>query len=138
MSVQVEVDTRRALTMLRQTPQKLDRALHSGMEDATLYLQREMSVYPSQRPGSTYARTLVLRGSWNQADSRRIQRRGTVIEGRIASNSDIAPYNRYVQDAEHQASIHRRLWTNTVQAVARRSRQQINRFFQDRINAALR
>ena len=138
MSVQVEVDTRAALAMLRTKPQEIDRALESGIRDGTIYLQRELSTYPPQRPGSTYVRQNTLKSSWQQADSLRVQKRGSVIEGRIASNSNIAPYNRYVQDAEHQASIHRRRWTNTVQNVARRSRRQIHQFIQDRINAALR
>lgn len=138
MSAQVTVDVRVAVAMLRKKPEELNRAMESAMRDSTLYLQRQMATYPAQRPNSTYVRRNMLKASWMQADSLRIQRRGGTIEGRIASNSNIAPYNRYVQDDEFQARIHERLWTNTVQKVARRSRNQVRQFFQDRINAALR
>jgi hypothetical protein len=131
--VSIIINDREVRQMLQRAPQQIHRAMRGGMEDATTYLLRQMQTYPQQRAGSTYKRTGTLGRSW----SRRIRGRGLDIEGVVGSNSNIAPYNRRVQDQTRQASIHRGRWS-TVQQVAARSRNTIQRFFDDRLRAELR
>ena len=120
--------------MLTRAPRQIDRATRLAMGDATKHLQKQMKTYPRKRRRSTYTRTMVLKDSW----SIRIEGQGAGLTGIVGSNSDAAPYNRLVQDATRQASVHRGRWTNTAQAVATRSRDDINRMFQNRLAAELR
>lgn len=80
-----------------------------------------------------YKRTGTLRRSWSDT----VRKVGVGYEGRVTSNGNAAPYNRYVQDADRQAGVHRGRW-DTAQEVARRSRDDINRMFQNRLAAELR
>lgn len=134
MQVDITVDDVAVRQMLTRAPRQIERAQRMAMGDATKHLQKQMKTYPPQRRGSTYKRTMALRDSW----SIRIEGTGGNITGIVGSNRDSAPYNRLVQDATRQAGVHRGRWTNTVQAVAERSRDDINRMFQNRLAAELR
>lgn len=119
--------------MLQRGVRGVDRALQAAMTDATVYLLNQMRTYPPQRQGSAYKRTDTLKGSWSR-EPFRFDAGGTLV-GRVVSNGNAAPYNRYVQDRDHQATIHRGLWTNTAQAVAERSGEHISAMFQARLDA---
>ena len=128
-TVTIDIDSRAARLLLTRAPQRIDRALRAAMEDSTVLLLREQQTYPPQRTGSTYKRTNTLRRSW----SRRIRQEGSELVGEVGSNSNIAPYNRYVQDQMQQASIHRGRWSNTVQETSRRNSATIQRYFDRRL-----
>jgi hypothetical protein len=133
MEVTIEVDTRAAVAQLSRTSDNIDRALLAGMTDATVLLVNQMRVYPPQRTGSAYKRTNTLKGSWQ----RYVDNDGADLVGRVVSNSNVAPYNRFVQDATMQSRVHAGRWTNTAQNVAERSTAQINEMFANRIRAAI-
>lgn len=59
------------------------------------------------------------------------------IRGRVGSDGNIAPYNRWVQDEERQARVHRGRWV-TLQASMRRREQAIQRLFERRVEMAVR
>lgn len=103
------------------------------MTDATVYVLNQMRTYPPQRQGSTYKRTNTLKGSW----SRDVQREAGGLVGRVVSNGNAAPYNRFVQDRDQQARWHRGNWTNTAQAVSERSNDAIQDMFRARVEAAI-
>ena len=130
--ITVEIDAAAAIDMLRTMPDRIDRAMRGAMTDSTVLLLREMKQYPAPPDGSTYTRTGTLGKSW----SKRIEGRGMEITGIVGSNGSIAPYNRYVQDAEYQARIHQGRWT-TIQEAAERNRDTIEGFFESRIRAEL-
>lgn len=127
--VLITIEDREVRQMLNSAPRQFDRAMRGGMTDSTVYVLNQMQTYPPQRPGSEYVRTGNLRRSW----SRQVRGRGQDIRGIVGSNSNVAPYNRRVQDAERQASVHRGRWTNTAQRVAERSRSTIQGFFNARL-----
>lgn len=135
MEVSITINSRAAIAALTQTPARIDRAMQAGMTDATRYLLNQMRTYPPQRVGSAYIRTNMLKGSWHVPP---FQGRGLTLVGRVSSNGNVAPYNRLVQDRDHQAAVHRGRWTNTAQAVSERSERTINQMFQSRLDAALR
>ena len=87
-----------------------------------------MKEYPPTRPNQQYVRTNTLKRSW----SREVVWRGADVTGRVGSNSDMAPYNREVQDAEVQGPLFRGRW-QTVQSVARDEQRAIVRMFDERI-----
>lgn len=134
MQVEIEIQDVEVRQMLTRAPRQIERATRLAMGDALRHLLRQMKMYPPQRRGSTYKRTNTLKDSW----SSRIDGRGAALTGIVGSNSNTAPYNRLVQDATRQAGVHRGRWTNTVQAVSERSRDDINRMFQNRLAAELR
>lgn len=134
MEVTVTVNDADVRAALARVPAQLDTAMRAAMTDATVYLLAQMRTYPPQRAGSAYKRTDTLKGSWSRLP---LEGDGADLVGRVASNGNAAPYNRYVQDAEQQARVHRGLWTNTAQAVAQRSAPAINEMFRNRIAAAL-
>ena len=133
MEVDITVDDRAVRAMLDRAPAQIDRALRAAMDDATVYVLRQMQTYPPQRTGSAYKRTGTLGRSW----SRRIDGSGADITGIVGSNANIAPYNRVVQDRTRQARVHRGRWANTAQTVSERSVRPINDMFAARIRAAL-
>lgn len=133
MSVSITIDDKAVLRMLRNAPDKINRAMSAAMNDATAMLLRDLKTYPAAPPGSTYRRTRTLGRSW----SRKISGRGANIVGRVGSNSNIAPYNRYVQDADRQARVHQGRWKNTTQGVAQRRTRAIKRMFRDRLDKEL-
>lgn len=140
MEVTIEIDDVSVRQMLTRAPAQINRATRRAMTDATVWLLRQMRTYPPARRASAYKRTGTLRRSW----SRRIEGSGVGITGIVGSNSEMTrlrdgtSYNRLVQDATRQASVHRGRWTNTVQAVTERSRGQINDMFQARLREELR
>ena len=80
-----------------------------------------------------YKRTGTLGRSWHKS----ITGRGIDMVGEVKSEGNKAPYNRYVQDAEHQSRVHQGRWS-TIQSIADNRRDDINRIFDARIAAALR
>jgi hypothetical protein len=79
-----------------------------------------------------YRRTNTLYRSWATV----LRGGGAELVGGVVSSGQIAPYNRYVQDAAYQASIHQGRW-ETAQAIGRRSEAQIQGIFAARIAAAV-
>jgi hypothetical protein len=128
-TVAITIDSREVRNMLERAPGRINRALRAGMDDATLLLLREQKTYPPQRTGSTYRRTGTLGRSW----SRTVETQGNTVIGEVGSNSNMAPYNRQVQDADRQSRIHRGRWTNTVQETARRNERTVQRYFDRRL-----
>lgn len=129
----IDIDAAAALEMLRTMPEQLDRAMQRAMTDSTTILLRDMKTYPAAPSGSTYTRTGTLGKSW----SRRVEGRGMETTGIVGSNGNMAPYNRYVQDADYQARCHRGNWL-TIQEASERRQDVIEGFFQSRIAAELR
>jgi len=128
-TVTITIDSKATRNMLERALDRINRALRAGMDDATILLLREQQTYPPQRTGSSYVRTDVLKGSW----SRTVETQGNTVVGEVGSNHDMAPHNREVQDADHQARIHRGRWTNTVQETARRNERTVQRYFDRRL-----
>lgn len=126
--VTITIDDKEVREMLRRTPRDVDRALRLAMRDAVTLLTRDMKEYPRAPFGSTYIRTNVLKDSW----SNNVQVRGGEVTGIVGSNSNMAPYNRYVQDEPKQAEIHQGRW-NTVQSVAEMRQPTIERMFSVRL-----
>ena len=131
--IALQINDSEVRRMLAQTPAALQRAMRGAMNDATALLLRDLQTYPPQRTGSSYVRTGTLRRSW----SRDIQGDGLAMRGIVGSNSNMAPYNRAVQDADQQAPIHRGRWTNTVQNVVSRNESAIQDMFEARFRAEL-
>jgi hypothetical protein len=128
-TVTIEIESRQVIGYLQQAPVRINRAMRAAMEDATVLIHRQMQTYPPQRAGSMYKRTNTLRASW----LRRISGQGNEIVGEVVSSGNTAPYNRMVQDADHQAAVHRGRWTNTAQEVQRRTTPTIQRYFDRRL-----
>ena len=132
MNLSISIDDSEVRDLINRTPAKLDDAMLGGMNDATALLVRELKTYPSPPAGSTYVRTRSLSNSWHKE----IEGRGLQIRGIVGSNQNIAPGNRWVQDAERQADIHRGRW-QTAQDVLQRNEQNIRGMFSARARAAL-
>jgi hypothetical protein len=77
-----------------------------------------------------YKRTNTLYRSWSTV----LKGGGAELVGGVVSNGNIAPYNRYVQDAALQAKIHQDRWI-PVQSIARRSEREVQDIFAARIAA---
>jgi hypothetical protein len=144
-------------------PLAINNALRLATEDTTLYWQRLMKTYPPAPPprmgtafnpvrfttragrsvefmarrSEGYTRTGTLGRSWTSPDSRRVEVGSDFAWGRTSSSGDIAPYNRYVQDAELQARVHQGRW-ETIQAVMQRTTATVQRFYSSRLAAAVR
>lgn len=143
---------------LDRMPGAITNALRLATEDTTLYWQRLMKTYPPSpspvqgtafnpvrfRTGSGrdvdfmarrregYVRTGTLGRSWTSPDSRRVEVGQDAVTGRTSSSGNIAPYNRYVQDAELQARVHQGRW-DTIQAVMGRTTPTVQRFYANRL-----
>lgn len=128
MEVSIRIDDARVRAMLALAPGRIQIAMNRAMTDATVLLLRRMKEYPPPRPNQQYKRTNTLKRSW----SREVVWRGADVTGRVGSNSDMAPYNREVQDAEVQGPLFRGRW-QTVQSVARDEQRTIVRMFDERI-----
>lgn len=133
MNLSIRIEDGEVRDLIDRTPAKLDDAMLGGMNDATALLLRELKEYPPPPPGSTYKRTRSLSNSWHKE----IEGHGLLLRGTVGSNDNIAPYNRWVQDEERQAEIHRGRWRNTAQEVLRRNEQNIRSMFSARVRAAL-
>ena len=73
---------------------KLTRDLKAAMVSTTANGQRFIARYPSQRlTKSGYRRTGTLKRSWSSS----VKVSSRQIVGIVGSNSNIAPYNKYVQ-----------------------------------------
>jgi hypothetical protein len=131
--VTIRIDSAQVEALLDRGPRRVNDALRLGMEDAAALLLRTMKTYPPAISGSSYRRRNILLDSW----SRDIQGSGISIRAEITSSGYIAPYNRYVQDREQQARVHRGRWI-TVQSAAERNAAGINRMFATRLRNALR
>ena len=131
--VALQIEDSEVRRMLAATPAALERAMRGAMNDATALLLRDLQTYPPQRTGSSYVRTGTLRRSW----SREIDGQGLAMRGIVGSNENMAPYNRFVQDQDRQAAVHRGRWTNTVQDVVSRNESAIQDMFEARFRAEL-
>ncbi len=87
--------------------------LHSAIRDQVAEGVRFMTWYPPQPPNSTYRRTTRLMASWSYSISSGSHR----IEGRILSNSGIAPYNKDVQGVEQDYVFTRIGWRNVPELI---------------------
>ena len=165
--VTITVDDAAVRRLLDRLPSRIDTAMRLAMKDATTHIRDQMTTYPPppdpiQGPASRpvrfttragvnvrfvarsrgwsggsyrgYVRTNTLKGSWHVT----VTGSGLGVEGRIYSSGAEAPYNRYVQDADHQAQVHQGRWTNTIQNVSARSTDAVNEMFRARIAAAMR
>ena len=127
--ITIDIDSAAVRRMLSGAPKGIDRAMRAASNDATALLLRELKTYPPQRSGSAYVRTGTLRRSW----SRRIEGEGLQIRAIVGSNSNMAPYNRAVQDEDEQRPVFRGRWTNTAQNVLRRNQTTIVEMYQSRL-----
>lgn len=132
-NITLDINDTDARRMLGGAPDRIGRALTAGHNDATALLLRELTTYPPQRSGSTYRRTGTLRRSW----SRRIAGSGLEQRAIVGSNSNMAPYNRAVQDEDEQRPQFRGRWTNTAQNVLRRNQQTVLEMYQARLRSEL-
>jgi len=131
--VTIRIDSAQVEALLDRAPRRVNDALRLGMEDAAALLLRTLKTYPPKVDSTTYRRTGTLGRSW----SRTISGGGATVRAEITSSGYIAPYNRYVQDREQQARVHRGRWI-TVQSAAERNAAGINRMFATRLRNALR
>lgn len=131
--ISISVDSKAVSQLLQRAPDRLDIALRGTLEDGSSYYLVQMKRYPAQRAGSTYRRTNTLSRSWSVRPITRLSSGWRVV---IGSNGLIAPYNRRVQDRDHQAAVHRSRW-RTAQTVAEQSTSQIQRFADARFRMAL-
>lgn len=129
--IRMETNDSAVRALIRRAPGLVSLALRGAVEDGTTYVLAKLKRYPPQRPGSSYRRTHTLEKSW----SRRIEGRGLEIRGIVASNGNMAPYNRVVQDRDRQARVHRGRW-HTAQSVSEAAQPVVQRFFDDRLRAA--
>lgn len=139
-TIRVTINDTQVRNMLRRAPRKIDSALTAGLEDASTHVLRIMKTYPTQRRGSTYRRTNTLKRSWKRrVDSRgRLSGLGSRVRAIIDSDGSIAPYNRFVQDRDVQARVHRGRWTNTAQGVVEREARTVVNMIDNRLRIALR
>ena len=128
MEVTIRIDDARVRAMLALAPGRIQIAMNRAMTDATVLLLRRMKEYPPPRPNQQYKRTNTLKRSW----SREVVWQGGDVTGRVGSNSDMAPYNREVQDSEVQGPLFRGRW-QTVQSVVMDEQRTIVRMFDERI-----
>lgn len=78
---------------------KLTRDLKAAMTSTTANGQRFIARYPAQRlTKSNYRRTGTLKRSWSST----VQVSGSRMVGVVGSNSNIAPYNKFVQGTPKQ------------------------------------
>lgn len=96
---------------------------------------RYMAEYPPQRAGSRYRRTGGLKRSWHSVTP--IVRTADSISTVIASQGQIAPYNRKVQGADQDPLFAAGGWRD-VDMLARRTQQQLPKRAQDELNRATR
>lgn len=131
--VSITINTAEVERRLNATPAQIRIANRQAMEDTMTLLLRDQRTYPSPPANTTYRRTFTLQKSW----SREIIESGDSIRGRVGSNPNVAPYNRYVQDEAMQARIHAGRWTNTVQGTVRVRQATIQGFFEERLRRAV-
>jgi len=84
-------------------------AVGSAIRDLAADGHRFIARYPAQKPTvSGYRRTGTEGRSW----SHEMRSGGGRIEGIIGSNSNVAPYNKWVQGKQQSREMKRRRWTN--------------------------
>lgn len=131
VTVSITIDDSEVRSMLNRMPERIEWAMRAAMNDSTSLLLRDMKNYPTQVPGTEYRRTGTLGGSW----TKEITGAGLNITGRVGSNANEAPYNRYVQDDTLQARVHQGRW-QTVQSVTKERENTVRGFFETRIRQA--
>jgi hypothetical protein len=131
MNVSITIDDSEVRSMLNRMPERIEWAMRAAMNDATSLLLRDMKTYPTPPAASTYTQTGTLGGSW----TKEITGSGINITGRVGSNRNEAPYNRYVQDATLQARVHQGRW-QTVQSVTKERENTVRGFFETRLRQA--
>lgn len=90
--------------------------------------QRLMATYPAQWPNSHYRRTGTLKRSWQ---SKPVRRMGSSLSGEVASQGQIAPYNKKVQGVNQEATFAARGWLD-VRALVKL----VNKQFPPRVQRA--
>lgn len=125
MELRITVDDRVVQAGLSRLNRTLPDALHAATEDATQLWLREMRLYPTQRPNSTYRRTETLHRSW----ARTVTRVTGGVRGEVFSSGQTAPYNIYVQHHLFQAVVHRGRWQTEAQ-VYQNTQLHVIRFFE--------
>lgn len=131
--VSITINSEEVIRQLGATPAQVRIAMRQAMEDAVTLVLRDQRTYPSPPANSSYRRTFTLQRSW----SREIVESGDSIRGRVGSNANVAPYNRYVQDEAMQSRVHAGRWTNTIQGTVRARQATIQRFFDERLRRAV-
>ena len=131
--VSIAIDGDKVIRRLNATPRQINIANRQAMEDSMVLLLRDQRTYPRPPANTTYKRTLALQKSW----SYEIKQGVDTIRGRVGSNPNTAPYNRYVQDEAMQARVHAQRWTNTIQGTLRARQTTIEGFFEERLRRAV-
>ena len=126
-----DADVRRALS---SAGKGVDRALRLGTNDAVSMLVQDQQAYPPPPAGSRYVRRNDLKRSW----SGKTIKIANGWRGIIGSNSNIAPYNRRVQDVVLQAEIHQGRWRNTIQGTVHRRGPKINQMYANRLRQGVK
>lgn len=112
------------------------------MRRATAEGQRHIATYPPQRlRKSNYRRTGTLKRSW----SKKVVAGGNKVQGIVGSNSNVAPYNRFVQgpakpkgSAQRQLPAFRRAGWRGVDELEDFLQDEVQRGLQDLINRLAR
>ncbi len=98
------------------------RDLQKLMTNTVAEGNRFIAKYPPQRlTKSGYKRTNTLKRSW----SFRVRNEGRRIVGTVGSNSNIAPYNKFVQGKTQRRLFRGAGWRNVNSLEARMTRQLI-------------
>lgn len=118
---------------ISRLPTALERATRGTLTDGAALIMRDLTTYPPETAESTYERTFALRRSWGS----RIDSGGLELRAVIHSDSNTAPYNRFVQDEADQAKVHQDRWP-TTQGVGRNRQRQILDMFGARVRDELR
>ncbi len=97
--------------------------------------ERLMAQYPPAPAGSTYIRTRTLGRSWTN----RVRDEGSKIVGTVGSNSNMAPYNRWVQGPDDlRARQHVRIGWIGIDELADQMEAILPEVMQEEINQTIK
>ena len=107
-------------------PARLRAEIETAVAEAVFFGHEYIALYPPVIPSSTYEQTGLLGKSWVSS----IHRTSDSVQGLLGNDIYYGPY---VQDALHQASVHRGRW-RTVQGLTEGSPlEKIVSFFVDAV-----
>jgi hypothetical protein len=132
-NISITVDDKQIRAMGKRYPDLMDQVIRGTLEDGSTKMLAEITRYPSPPPDTGYRRTNTLFRSWSRRAITKTANGWRVIVG---SNSNMAPYNRWVQDRDRQAKIHQGRWV-TAQDVIESLEGPIQRFADARLKAGL-
>jgi hypothetical protein len=118
---------------LNRVPGQIRQASVAWADDVSTLWLRDVRTYPT-RPTTRYTRTGTLRRSW----LRETRIEGNSVVAEVKSSGNVAPYNRWVQDEDRQARMHRPFWKNTLQGSGRRREPEFRRMAEDRLRQYVR